>query len=242
MTSTQLSNEKQAIRDVCSQLLSLEDRRTGISDQIRELKNAKIKGELGMKLADFNIAFRLYKLEHEDRDETLLTIRRMFNALDIGQQLDFMSAIDDGTTPESEEAADDFDDLGAASTEEPADKSDGSSVAVTADREEKSEHEHDDAGAELIADDDGLEQAGHAYNDGYEAGYSLLRLEDCPHDRRGNIGKQWAKGWRAGADKKTDELNKQAAELAAKEAAEKVVNFPSSEPKDVPDFPQAENR
>lgn len=233
MTSTQLSNEKQAIRDVCSQLLSLEDRRTGISDQIRELKNAKIKGELGMKIADFNLAYRLYKLEHEDRDETLLTIRRMFNALDIGQQLDFMSAIDDGTTPESE-AADDLDDLGAASDEEPADKSDGSSVAVTADREEKSEHEHDDAGAELIADDDGLEQAGHAYNDGFDAGKAGKSLRDNPHDGRSNIGKQWAKGHRAG-------LEARAADMKERVEAN-IAQFPGGEPMDVPDFPQAESR
>lgn len=231
MTATQTSNERQVIKDVCAQILTLEDRRSSISEQIRSLKNEKIKGDLGMKIADFNLAFRLYKLEHEDRDETLDTFRRVFSALDLGQQLDWVQTFSDGTTPESEEAAGDLDDLGAASTEEPAEQSDGSSVAEALDDTDKAEeHEHDDDGAELIADDDGLEQAGHAYNDGYAAGLGGKSLKDNPHDGRSNLGKQWAKGHRAG-------LVKRAAEAEAQSA---IVEFPGGEPMGVPEFPQAE--
>src|SRR3546814_10647644 len=62
---------------------------------MRELKQTRIKGDLGMKIADFNAAYRLYKLEDDDRDTFLDAIRETFEALGIGQQLDWLKAADD---------------------------------------------------------------------------------------------------------------------------------------------------
>lgn len=226
MTATQTSNERQVIKDVCSQILSLEDRRNSISEQIRSLKNTRIKGDLGMKIADFNLAFRLYKLEHEDRDETLDTFRRVFSALDLGQQLDWVQSLD-GDSREDHPENDLDDDFGDSDGGDP-----GSAGVDASDETDKAgAHEHDDEGAELIADDEGLEQAGHAYNQGVDAGKAGWSLKDNPHDGRSNLGKQWAKGHRAG-------LEARAADT--KERVEtNITQFPGGEPMDVPEFPQA---
>lgn len=86
---------KATIVEVCGALKSLEAERESISEQIRELKNTRIKGDLGIKIADFNAAYRLYQLEDDARDTFLDTIRETFEALGIGQQLDWLKAADD---------------------------------------------------------------------------------------------------------------------------------------------------
>src|SRR5690606_2806344 len=80
---------KKIIRDVCRELVRLEAQRKEISEKISELKNTKIKGDLGMKIADFAMAYRLYQLEGEDRDKLFDTLRETFSALGVGAQLDF---------------------------------------------------------------------------------------------------------------------------------------------------------
>jgi len=82
----------QTIQDVCRRLTALESERKAISDDIRSLKQTEIKGNLGMKISDFNVALRLYQLEGDDRDELLSTVRETFEALGIGEQLDWLKA------------------------------------------------------------------------------------------------------------------------------------------------------
>lgn len=81
---------KETIVDVCRQLHTLEAERKGISEQINELKQTRIKGELNMKIADFNAAYRLYGLENADRDQFFDALRETFEALGVGGQLDFL--------------------------------------------------------------------------------------------------------------------------------------------------------
>ena len=83
-----------AIRSVCTELAGLEAQRDEIGEQIRSVKQTKIKGDLGMKIADFNAAFRLYKLEDDDRSTFLDTLRETFEALGIGMQSSFLGVLD----------------------------------------------------------------------------------------------------------------------------------------------------
>lgn len=84
---------KKIIRDVCRELVQLEGKRKEIGEKISELKNTKIKGDLGMKIADFAMAYRLYQLEGEDRDKLFDTLRETFQALGVGAQLDWIDGI-----------------------------------------------------------------------------------------------------------------------------------------------------
>ena len=83
---------KDIINEVCASLHSLESERASLNESIAELKNKRIKGDLGMKIGDFNLAYRLYKLEGADRNLALDTLRETFEALGIGEQLDWLSA------------------------------------------------------------------------------------------------------------------------------------------------------
>jgi hypothetical protein len=86
------SARRQVILDVCADLASLEARRGEITEEISSLKSQRIKGDLGMKISDFNAAYRLYRLEDADRDIFLDTLRETFEALGVGGQLDFIKA------------------------------------------------------------------------------------------------------------------------------------------------------
>lgn len=92
------------IQSVCREIEALEDERASINDSIRELKSKKIKGDLGMKIADFNAAYRLYKLEDEKRDQYLDTLKECFDALGAGDQLNFLPAME-ADAPENPVAA-----------------------------------------------------------------------------------------------------------------------------------------
>ncbi len=78
------------IIEVCRKVSTLESKRKLIGEEIREIKNKNIKGDLGIKIGDFNVAYRLYQLEGEARDQLLDTIRETFAALGVGQQLDWL--------------------------------------------------------------------------------------------------------------------------------------------------------
>ena len=82
----------ETIRDVCRQLDALEADRDALTKEIRDLKNTRIKGDLSMKIADFDATRRLYKLEGPDRDTFFDALREGFAALGIGQQLDWIAA------------------------------------------------------------------------------------------------------------------------------------------------------
>ena len=65
-----------------------------IREELNEYKQKHIKGDLGMKLADFAAVYRVSQLEVEDRDHLLDTLREGFAALGIGEQSDFLGALD----------------------------------------------------------------------------------------------------------------------------------------------------
>lgn len=91
--SLNVSNRAETIRRACREITSLEASRKSISQDIASLKQTLVKGELGMKIADFNVALRLYQLEGEDRDTLFDTLRETFEALGVGQQLGFLDAL-----------------------------------------------------------------------------------------------------------------------------------------------------
>lgn len=82
---------KKIINDVCRQVAELEAERAEIGAQIREIKQKRIKSDLGMKLADFNAALRLYRLDDDAQATFLDTLRETFQALGKGSQLDFLA-------------------------------------------------------------------------------------------------------------------------------------------------------
>jgi len=81
------------IRDVARRIVQLKGERKAIAEQITEARG-EIKG-LDIKMADFNVALRLYELEVEDRDAALDGLHESFAALGIGGQLDWVAAIKD---------------------------------------------------------------------------------------------------------------------------------------------------
>lgn len=91
----QLSNSgarADAIRAAVRFLADSEAEIKTIREEINEYKQIHIKGELGFKMTDFNAIYRVSKLEVEDRDQLLDTLREGFAALGIGEQLDWVSA------------------------------------------------------------------------------------------------------------------------------------------------------
>lgn len=82
------------ITKACREITDLETQRKAIGAKITEIKQGRIKGDLAMKIADFNAALRLYRLEGEDRDAFFDTLRETFAALGIGAQLDFMDVME----------------------------------------------------------------------------------------------------------------------------------------------------
>lgn len=83
---------KDIIIDVCRKVSDLEAKRKEIGAEISAIKNKRIKGDLGMKVGDWNISYRLYQLEGKDRDQLLATVRETFAALGVGDQLDWLEA------------------------------------------------------------------------------------------------------------------------------------------------------
>ncbi len=93
---------REIILDVFRKVTALEAERKTITDEISNIKQTRIKGDLGMKIADFNAAMRLHKLEGDDRDQMLTTLQETFDALGVGEQLDFVAAMERTATPPSD--------------------------------------------------------------------------------------------------------------------------------------------
>lgn len=94
---TRKSNSKArqgVIRSVFRELRSLDKKIETVQAERRELLQTKVKGDLDMKIADFNLGYRLYKLEEDARDEMVDTLKEMFKALGKGDQLDFVTAFE----------------------------------------------------------------------------------------------------------------------------------------------------
>lgn len=97
MTTPPPSGDNSKVRadiivEVCRKVSVLEGKRKLIGEEIREIKNKQIKGDLGMKIGDWNIAYRWYLLEGDARDQLLSTVKETFNAMGVGEQLDWLEA------------------------------------------------------------------------------------------------------------------------------------------------------
>jgi len=91
---TAVTNRAEVINQACRDIAALESERGEIGEQIREIKQKRIKGDLGMKISDFNVALRLYQIEGEDRMAFFDTLRETFRALGVGEQLNWIAAAD----------------------------------------------------------------------------------------------------------------------------------------------------
>jgi hypothetical protein len=94
-----LSNRAAIIQQACKQILALEAERKAVSSELAEVKAKLIKGDLAMKIADFNTLLRLYKLERDDRDQLIDVLREGFRALGIGESVDFIAAMEKTPVP-----------------------------------------------------------------------------------------------------------------------------------------------
>lgn len=177
------------IRDACARLAALNAERRAVGEKIAELKNEVIKGKLGFKIADFNVAFRLYELEHENRDTAVDTLRECFAALGVGDQLDWVSAV----APV------------VAADESPADGLDndvpvsdgGDSLAVGGSTSSRPAAE--DLPPALPPADDDADGAGHVFSAGRSAGLDGLTGDACPYPADSVKGRAWEAGRRKGA-------------------------------------------
>lgn len=91
------------IKKAMKQITDLEAQRKEIGESIRAVKQKLIKGDLGMKIGDFNAALRLYQLEGDDRDQFFDTLKETFEALGAGGQLDFVDALRSTENADDEE-------------------------------------------------------------------------------------------------------------------------------------------
>ena len=71
------------VREVAGEVTELLAQRSEIQAKITEAK-AKIRAK-GIKLTDFNTALRLYRLEAEDRQDSIDNLRLCFAALKVAQ-------------------------------------------------------------------------------------------------------------------------------------------------------------
>ena len=85
---------KEIILKTIKKVVALEKQRDGITAEISALLNTNIKGDLGMKIADFKAALRVYRLEGEDREEFFDTLKETFKALGVGHQMNFLDEIE----------------------------------------------------------------------------------------------------------------------------------------------------
>lgn len=179
--------------------------------------NARLR-QYGLKTADVSVVMRLYELEIEDQNKSLSSMKTLMRALDIGQQFDFVTALQqiDGDADQAEDdageeaVAEDHDDM----TGDDSGDGDGNSetegdglaaVPGDGDGDIKPEADHGDVG-EAPATDAELDGAGHVFNAGHEVGYAGGPEDDNPH-RRGASRKMWAKGWQVGASKRITEAD-----------------------------------
>lgn len=88
------------IRKAAAYIAERESEIKAIREDISAYKQAHIKGDLGFKLFDWSTVYRMCKLEDEDRDKLLDTIREGFGALGIGNSIDWVAEAEkEGAAP-----------------------------------------------------------------------------------------------------------------------------------------------
>lgn len=177
------------IRDTCRKLAELEARRDEIGEQIRALRQVAIKGDLGMKIADFNAVYRLYSLEDEARDAFLDVLKETFEALGVGSQLSFLDVIgskradvaDPAPAPEAAPAA----------PAEPKRRGRPPKARANGDGQGAQPTEPATQAGEAAA-------GGYTYEVGREAGRSGAKADQNPHPAGTLSAEEWKTGWLAG--------------------------------------------
>jgi hypothetical protein len=86
------------IRKIMGDLDSVDSRIAELQEERKGIKG-RIKADLGMKVADFNVLRRFYQLEDDPRDMLFDVLREGFKALSIGSQSSFLEAIDPKPEP-----------------------------------------------------------------------------------------------------------------------------------------------
>jgi hypothetical protein len=81
------------IRSIKAELDEIEIAKGELSLRAKKAKG-RIKAELGEKVADFNVLIRFVDLEEDPRSELNRLLKEGFAALGVGQQMNFMDAID----------------------------------------------------------------------------------------------------------------------------------------------------
>ena len=119
------NSRPEKIRAICAELDQMEKDRDEQNEKIRTFRKQKIKNELGIKLGDFDAFRRVYGMEDDRRDEYLTALKEGFDALDAGDQLDWLAAterhqerqaedtVEESETDQSASGADDDDDAEA---------------------------------------------------------------------------------------------------------------------------------
>ena len=92
--SNDAGTRREVIRKCVREIDKLEREAEELRAAIRDIKTVRIKGELGMKIGDFNVALRLYRLDGGARDVMLDTCRECFDALGVGETLDWVQVAD----------------------------------------------------------------------------------------------------------------------------------------------------
>lgn len=176
----------------CVDLKALDDERSAFNARQREarnkIKNGKIKGLLGMKVGDFNaLVYRPFSLrQDEDNKEDfnlyLDTQRKAFSFLQMGEQADFLSVLD--------ELADQGrrDDIGQGNRGKGKGAKAGPKKGKSADQGRRDEN----------FEDDSLDTPEVALNKGLDAGRTAKDFDSNPYPAGTKQHQYWSKGWRGG--------------------------------------------
>jgi hypothetical protein len=95
---------QEIIRSTVRDVNQLEAERREIGERIRIIKVTRIKGQLGMKIGDFNAGFRAYALEGSDRNGFLAAQREVFESLGVGEMVDWVTEVERAEQRASDEA------------------------------------------------------------------------------------------------------------------------------------------
>ena len=91
------TNRSATIKEAMDTISEYEDEAAAVNAKLKAYHSKVVKGVLGMKIGDFNAAYRLYKLEGPARDNFLETVHEVFNALGVGNQLNWVEAAERAT-------------------------------------------------------------------------------------------------------------------------------------------------
>ena len=82
------------IREACQTCEEFERQIDGLKAEIKAVIETRVVAGLGMKKRDFALARKLYAFDQSERDGTFDAIRECFNALGIGQQVNWLDAVE----------------------------------------------------------------------------------------------------------------------------------------------------